>query len=450
MTVELASLAIKSDTIDDMRTALAKTLAAEPDAAKRYPWAKEALTDRTENYVDRFLRANPPGLLAWSQISEHLRTLGYHLEQCLARQDKLFELESACISAVIDCLNAEDLFRANEDLSLAEYAAYAASKPKADQDEIAENVKLKYKTMRDLFDFRVKFFSAPGSALNYNERILFLRRLQADSIRAVYERAKAIRNAMKANGMAALDPPPAWAADRSDTLTELVLWSRSAMRALELHQAREQQASLTVSTLRNPEWFTTAAGEVLTSTKIRDLIRSPGFDEFFLNLNTNILKAAFLPDKPKSLRLISVSCGLLFDGKMESLGSKQISEAVRAEYITEKEVFKEWRAQRRGGARITLPKQDAAHAVEPASWTQGVIYLDDVLRVADDIDGIGMTELPQTRVANMSPLGRWSISINDQFHSPLSTFALSNDEAYGSPWTKVEGLVLSMRLGFTQ
>ncbi len=279
----LASNAARTGELEQTRKSLYDAISNNPDLTQDFSWAQQALHDRTELFVDRYLRENQPGMLTWCQIGEHLRALGYQLDQCQARQEKLFELESNCLSAVIDCLNADQLFAIDQDLEIVQVKAQAINEPPEQQAELVQRVKDKFAIKRDLFAYRKSFFSAPRGPLNFNQRILFLRRLQADSIHAVYQRAITIRHALKCNAMASLDPVPSWSTGDNDSLDDLILWARKAIDAVENYISLERQHDVCISSVLYPEFFTRQNGEPMTWSDIPNLLREKGYDEIFLN-----------------------------------------------------------------------------------------------------------------------------------------------------------------------
>jgi hypothetical protein len=107
----------------------------------------------------------------------------------------------------------------------------------------------KYETRREVFDYHQKLYRTKDSPLNYNERVKFLRELQADSIRAVYERLESARIGLAIAGIAKLRKIPAWTSQPSGVLGELVKWMREALRSLEVSEVSEFPMTLVISSL---------------------------------------------------------------------------------------------------------------------------------------------------------------------------------------------------------
>lgn len=447
--VALASAAANAGVLDKVRVSLAAAIAQHPTLKAGFAWASEALDDRTDLFIDRYLRANPPGFLPWCEISDHLRALGYHLEQCQARQAEIAGLEGACISAVIDCLNAERLFDIDEQLALSQVGFQAKDETPDRKTELLKMVSEKFAIRRDIFTYRKSFFSAARGPLNYNQRIRFLRNLQADSVQRAYIRAMTLRHSLKCNGMANLPEPPAWSTGEDDCLDDLVIWARAAIQGLEQYSALERQHTICISTSKHWKYFS-INGTPLQPTQITDMLRAGGYDEIVLSMTPTLIAeiGVFTPNRP--LRLLSGSVGLLFGGRAGSVLGVTDDPAARDKEASLAAAAREWQASKRGGMRIGVPKQVADYGNGQApSWTYGDIFLDDMVGIVSSFDDPRLTPLPAYRVANINPMGQWKIVINDTLRDARYFDGLSTkffDDRYD--WTRPVGLLVCLRVGY--
>jgi hypothetical protein len=449
--VAIASTAANSGAQDAVRTSLASAIEQNAALKAAFDWASEVLNDRTDQFVDRYLTAHPPGFLPWCEISGHLRALGYHLDQCQARQAEIANLESACISAVLDCLNAERLFDIDEQLGLNEVGFQAQAETPERKAELLKMVSEKFAVRRDIFTYRKSFFSAPQGPLNYNQRVRFLRNLQADSVQRVYIRAKTLRYSLKCNGMADLPEPPPWSTGDDDSLDDLVLWARQAMQAVEDYSALERQVTIYISTEKHWKYFS-INGTPLQPTQITDMLRTGGYDEVMLSVTPQLIQDLLNWTLDRPLRLLSASVGLLFGGQVGSVLGAPDDQAARDKEASIAAAAREWQASKRGGMRIGVPKQVADYGpAQSPSWTYPDIWLDNTVGIVSSFDDPRLTSLPAYRVANINPMGQWKIDISDRLCDPRYFDGLGSkffDDRYD--WTRPLGLVVGLRLGYRE
>jgi hypothetical protein len=111
MAMKINSLLKDVSNLEGVRLALVKEFDADEKIKDKYDWSHEVVYTTTSQFIEKYLQDNKPSFrFPYNQITENLRQAGNQLEQCLARQDAIFQLETACLAAVIDALNFDGLF----------------------------------------------------------------------------------------------------------------------------------------------------------------------------------------------------------------------------------------------------------------------------------------------------------------------------------------------------
>jgi hypothetical protein len=449
MNVNTLHASLASQNFETVRQTLAQQIHEDSALGQRFEWARAATGDRSVDFVARHLRSNPPGMLTWPQISEHLRSLGYHLDQCQLRQEKLYELESACIAAVVDHLNAERMFDIDEALAGAEVAHHATVTTPERREELLGLVHEKFKLRRALFDYRMALYAAPGGSLNFNERIDLLRKLQADSVHAAYVRAKTVRHAMHCNGIAHLDPVPDWSTTGTDTLGELVLWTRRAIQSLESYLGAEKQVLVCVSSLRHWKYFKTTEGVPMEPMQLVNMLQAGSYDDLQFDFSSAMLLEVPRIRIDKPVRLLSAAIGLIFGTVPTFPIGDDSDKALRL--ASEQTSARNFREQRRGGARVEVPEQRADYGNgRVAYWRFRPIHLDDQVGIVESFSDAGMVELPTNRVGNINPFGTWKLSINDWLPNLRNSDFLSSWKDSAFDWQRPRGVALKFLIGFNE
>jgi hypothetical protein len=409
-----------ASTLEEVRLALASIA----DVDREYDWARSAIQESTTGFVAGYLKDNPPE--RWhrcNQISEHVRVAGNHLEQCVQRQDQLFDLEASCLSAVIDFLNAEEVFDIDRELETA--GALAASRT-ADLpvDGVVERVRTKHEVRRKAFDYRIKLFRTKGGALNFNERIGALRLLQAESMRIIEERLHALRAGLAIAGIAKLKNPPSWTVDASGPLMERVLWLRSAMRAMEMEAVKEYPVTVYLRPCgMDYRWF-----EGPNGIKFRDgaelrryLLANRDWKQLYFKFDSGVIKSysgyEWVTD---SARVIAFSMGFVCGNDLGPSDRALVNDE-QASYLSVRHTFAErWVSRQHGSVRVLPPNQqvklddDGLKFELPQRW----IYLDGQVPITRSCDERSLCSLPSGEIANLNPYGRWRLDVLPMHESP--------------------------------
>lgn len=445
--MNIAEAAFAALTLDEARTVIADGFDGDSDISQKYSWAHEVVYKTTGAVVADFLIANPANVrFPYNQLNDNLRQAGNQLEQCLARQDAIFQLEAGCIAAVIDALNSDRIIEIERVLATNEARANAGAVSGNTQVDVGLLVDRKFDIKREVFDYQQKLFSAKGGALNYNERVQFLRQLQADSIRSVIERLESVRVGFAMAGIAKLAKVPTWQVESSRVLLDMVLWIRGALRSLETFSMSEYPVTLTLTTANDPEFFLDAAGQPLTSAKIVDMLKAGGFDKLSFKFTDDTVKKQTAWSNSKSIRLVSFGIGVAMGSDLGTQIDTIDDKDRRDKMAALSNELRRWRANKRLGARIIPPLQVAEwNGGERTEWRPNEVLLDGVVPIAESVDAAALAGLPTSVCANLNPVGVWSITIIDRMVDPNSMVLLSGDRWAGQhSWANVAGFVVTM------
>lgn len=447
---DLTNRILASGTLDDARLEIARAFDIDADLKARYAWSHQAIYETTTAFIAAHLALNPPDFRhRYNQINENLRAAGNQLEQCLARQDAIFQLEADCISAVIDALNSDRVF-AIEAALLTSEAKANAKQIGADLPDAGQQVADKFEIYRKVFDFKQKFYSAKGGTFNYNERILFMRQLQADSIRSLIERLQSARVGLAGAGIVKLPKVPEWKADAANPLLDMVLWMRGALRQMETFSEKESLISFVL----NPHhaYLATAEGAALTKEQVIEKLRAGGEDPFTFWLDKSRIESRTGLTGIKSIRVVAVSVGVVF-GRSDQEFHESINDKDKRDRLAALDsAGRAWRSRNRFSVRIQPPAQRAELAAsEVIEWKPDQALLDSSVPVCDVVDPADMAGVPAELCANLNPQGTWKIAIrDDQINSEWTTTVSGPNFADVSEQTKIKGLTLLFTVAITR
>lgn len=439
-------------TLTAARTIIQAAINSNPATAADLAWLLPVSKDTTEGYIGRDLAANPPKQVFLIQdLSGNMQAATMHLDQALNRQDKLHELELAAVNSLIDDLVFDASSERDERLALSGLRAVLHDLPTSADNATEGDVQQLHQLRRDVVNARRQYRNVKGTAMNLGERIEFLRALQADTVRSIYERLISVRMCLASSGIAKLAPIPAWnSASGLDSLRQLALWSRKAIRMVEPALSDEIAITLTTGTHDiNLNCFD-ANDQPLSKSDIIGRINTRGFDDIKFDFDQTLVKALINYSNPKSIRLVAMSIGVVFEDDDAELKRLLETEDSKMALLTgRRELAREWRNRQRFGARIKPPPQTAAFdGGEILSWSPDRIELDDEVACAGAL-GIGnLSPVPQSQVQNLSPLGRWTVSFNGYSATPFQPRAFISDRTAGTvyPLVKIAGLIMSFKL----
>lgn len=438
--------------LEDARAIIQATVSSNPVAAADYSWLIPVSKDTTEAFIGRDLAANPPKkVFAVQDLSGNLQVASMHLDQALNRQDKLHDLELSAVNALIDDLVFDKSSERDERLAISGLRAMLKDLPDAPGNATEADVHQLHGIRRDVVNARRQYRNVKGSAMNLGERIEFLRALQADTVRSIYERLISVRLCLASSGIAKMPPIPAWNSESGlDSLRQLALWSRRAIRQVEGMLPAERTVTLTTGTHDpNLKCFDTN-DQTLSKADILDRINRPGFDDIKFDFDQALIKAIINYTNTKNVRLIGMSVGMVFDEDEAELKRLLETEDAKMTLLTaRRELAREWRSRQRFGIKILAPVQTAAFDNgEILTWAPERIELDDEVASASVLGFGNQSLVPQPLIQNLSPLGRWVISLNSFSKTPSKPRAVISDYAAGTthPLVRITGLIISFKL----
>lgn len=409
-TMDITNL-LEQTNLTQIKIAMANELKEANLWAAQFSWI-EAATISTDRFVFAYLAKNmsqtlpdlAEGAFDPCMYDEHINDASSSLDSCIARLKEIHQLESDALSSVLDYMLAESIQPGA--LALAKVSLKAARKQGGatlvDADDGVLEAQDKLQSLAR--NTRMSMHRATGHALNYGERINFLRELYADSIRSVYERLSTARVGLVAAGFALTAPLPKWDAESSANLLNLINWTRAAIRKHDVAQRKEKTYT---KVFRVGDIYPgglpalqTMLGQLSPATK-RDIVFSITPAQFGVQGTHRILKLAV---------------ALSFAGDsaefMAGLGSPEARST--ASYI------QSWHRVRRPEmtfpATIRLPTQSAAFQGDMFTWTKEPIRLESEIVTWDGLGGKYADSVRQYRNAN--PIGEWTISFDGNV--PLS------------------------------
>lgn len=445
---------VNTASIDDAKMVIRNVFETDPAQQTHYSWLLPVATDTTEAYIARLLTQDPPKLIYRIQeLSENIRYASMHLDQALGRQDKLYELEIGAINTLIDDMVFDQNGERDERIALSNLRAVLSTAPANADNATEADIRSIYSTKRDIVAAKRQYRNAKGSALNVGDRIDFLRALQADTVRSMYERLLAVRLCMASSGIGKMPPVPTWSETAGfDNLRNLALWTRQAIRKVELAEPNERLVTLTIGTHDWTMQCYDANGQPLSKDDIIQRLMSPGYDDIAFVVDQALIKNKLAYSNYKSVRTVAMSVGVAFSEDEAEV--KRLILGTGADMVlasARRDLIKEWRNRLKFGLRIVPPVQSALHdAGESATWQPVRIELDDEVGVAASVGVGSLYAVPARDVLNVNPLGRWVVSVNPSARTPHALSGTLSERPFGTDnvLANVAGIVFSLKLAF--
>jgi hypothetical protein len=242
---------------------------------------------------------------------------------------------------------------------------------------------------REMHAVSLEMHNQDGHAMNYGQRIIFLREIQGRDIRSIFEKLSAARVGLGLCAGLALPPLPRWNAEAGNNLQEIIRWSSEAARRFDSGRRSE---SIVKCVLRVVADGLIAGGQAAFDKQMSQIVDSHTLS---VNISKENLKIG-LGDVP---RLISLAVGI------ESSRGQAFSIVLQP------------------------PVQEYRGAGEPnlRSWKREPIR---AIKAVGAWDGLNGTPLASPSLRNTQPLGTWTLTIEDKF---------SDDGSIASSYTRRPG-----------
>lgn len=403
----------KAITSSDAFKAAIHQIIADDDPS--YKWLSECATSIDES-VKRWLVQHPiePDAYEIFAVEAHFSEAGILLDRCLSRKAEILALESQAIGVALDAKLTESMQPIELRLLQAQASAYSkeAGFSAADADALQEQVQKKYDTLTAARQSRLFWYGMPGGALNYGERILYLRELYADNVKTIIERLIPCRLGLSRCFGVEVDesdlhgtPFPSDFTSGKDLVTILLKWTRAAVDKFQKVQQKEKVFS-TVLRLK-------ADGLV---PNLLQSIKLPGT----MNLSFEVKPEHVGLGHAETCRVLGVAVVPSFRNNDDAIGifDDTVNNVVLQEFCFLDEYMRRIVRSYIFPITLSVPNQEgAALGVNLYSGSKSVRF-GTVCPWADGPLEAVAPLLTDEQLHNRSPFGYWSISMEDKVISP--------------------------------
>jgi hypothetical protein len=446
-----ADALLSANGLEAAKLVVTQAIATSNDVRMRYGWAQPIFAKNTETAIADALAAEPARrIYKINPLSENLSAAGQLIDLAIARQEAVYGLEIAALNAVTEDVVFNETVDAQERIAQTALAA-SIGQAGAGSAANADDVSKIFSTQRSMQQLRASGRSVAGSALNLAERVEFLREQQAETVRSIYERLMSVELVLPSSGLGRPKPLPTWNGLAGlNNLRNLAKWTKDAIKSVELALSSEQQIMVCFSTASPALKLYDANDAPLSQTDLIGKIRNPGFDDIKFDFDQTLIKALISYENSKSYRILAAGAAVVFDEDFDKVKSLISSSSPVTDENAKREIIRQWRNSLRFGLKVVAPAQvgTLADGNPSRSWSPARIELDNLVTAANVTDLSQMTNLPTDRVANLNPLGRWIVSVNDLARSPSAISNRLSDRPFGAN-TKMSdaiGIVFVFRL----
>lgn len=253
-----------------------KTIAqTNPD----YRWLSPVVAQTLDEYVTANLGLRPESKQTYNprDVEENLSEASRLLDSCMAQRREIYDLEAVAVNAALQTMLAEQVQGVDQALAQLQLKAARKQAEAGADDADADVLRKRDRLAMAALKTRLTLHNRSGSALNFGERIAWLRKLYVDNVRSAYLRMYAARIGAFAYYHLTAPEVPAWSSGR-DSLHDLVTWQRRIIERLEWEEQFEHlmEAHFTLSTqsgpLAGPAW---APGQFITAVQARETTTIP-------------------------------------------------------------------------------------------------------------------------------------------------------------------------------
>lgn len=445
---------LSTDGLDSAKALVSNLIATSDDIRLKYGWAKPIFEKTTEKFIKDSLVAEPPKrIYRINPLSENISIAGQLLELAIARQDAIYGLEISSLNAIVDDLVFSETSASQQKIAEANLGAALAQAPGNGGTVSADDIKQIFDIQRSTNAFRAASRLNVGGALNFAERVEFLREQQAETVRSIYERLLSVMLVLPSSGLGKPQPLPQWQADGGlVNLRKLAKWIKDAIKSVERGISNETLIDLTFSTAMAGIHLYDGNDQPISSTDLVNRIGAGSFDDFKFDFDWDLIVRIANVSGPRRIRMIAAGVGVVFDEDLDKIKAAITNGTDITAENAKRELLRDWRSRLRMGGLVVPPRQRGTLADGSASEEWGVsrIVLFDSISATATPDLSNMTMIDQSKMLNLNPIGRWTVSFNPFAKTAQDLTALVYDKPFGTntKMTNVLGLIFCFRVAY--
>lgn len=316
------------------------------DTEYDFSWLKPIISLSLDDIVIGYLNKFPPVTTSFItlDLGEHMKEATNLLNSCTSLKNEMFDLESRALSTAIEYNQLIKTMKA--DKLMASLNLSAMLKQSATVEDPKYTNALQDKLDATLFSLAAKFsqHNQTGNALNFGERVTFLREIYCDNIKNVYERIIAIKRTLNYSFAQKTDPIPNYI-EVSGNLEGLVRWMRDTIYKYEL---KSQYDTILIKTI---SFANLATAKGLKLDEEFKLLADQGYCDIEISASD-----LGIDDKRLRARILSMSMNVMgcYD-KVDINGTNAAKQGTTTAIKTNNEMIRE---SQLFYCRIKTPKQE--------------------------------------------------------------------------------------------
>lgn len=209
-------------------------------ASGRFTWLDDIVNETLDAYVRKRLddgfdpdRFNP------SRFQDNLRECSRLVDTCLVQRSEIFELESQAVTSALEILYTLRSLDADSALETTQLAAVCIQAGIPGDTDSFTALERKFTLRRQELNEREALHAGSGNALNYGERVAFLRNIYLENLQRVNECMYALQFWLTYAYDITVDRKIDYAETQVDVLENSVAWLR---RCVDLFEAKMRNA----------------------------------------------------------------------------------------------------------------------------------------------------------------------------------------------------------------
>jgi|GEM_PF-6491146 len=206
-----------------------------------FTWLQNIIDNSMDEYLIESLTNNPPNIdqYIFNDAKEHFYEINTLLTKCNSLRDEIYRLESVALMTGVDYIQLISSIDGTEKIKKLDLKANFNLSKEEDFDYYNQIQNKLNENIKNTINIKFSLHNQKGNALNFGERVSYLREIYSDTVRILYERIIALKRALYYSYNQKTDLIPNYF-EIKDNLYSISRWIRKCLRQYEVNEQQEQ------------------------------------------------------------------------------------------------------------------------------------------------------------------------------------------------------------------
>lgn len=206
-----------------------------------FTWLQNIIDNSMDEYLIEYLTNNPPNIeqYIFNDAKEHFYEINTLLAKCNSLRDEIYRLESVALMTGVDYIQLINSIDGTEKIKRLDLKANFNLSQEVDFDYYNQIQNKLNENIKNTINIKFSLHNQKGNALNFGERVAYLREIYSDTVRILFERIIALKRALQYSYNQKTDSIPNYFQIK-DNLYPITRWVRKCLRQYEANEQQEQ------------------------------------------------------------------------------------------------------------------------------------------------------------------------------------------------------------------